>query len=125
MNTKDVVVYDGQCSFCRLQIKILKSLDFFNKFEFESFHDEYIRKKYNHISYEDFMKKMYIITKNKITYGGSEAVKYLSRKLILLWPISILLHIPYSSNFWSWIYGFIARNRYIIMGKCIDNCSIK
>lgn len=124
MNTKDFVVYDGKCNFCRFQIKILKLLDFFGKFQFESFHNEYIRKKYNDISYEDFMTKMYVFTKNK-TYSGSDAVKYLSRKLVILWPIALLLHIPYSSKLWAWLYNFIAKNRYIILGKCIDNCYIK
>lgn len=122
---RDVVIYDGECAFCRSQIKIIKTLDICGKLNFESCHDEAVRKKYNHISYEDFLSRMYVVDVVGNSYGGAEAVRYISKKLVVLWPLAILLHIPYSNSFWHWLYDTIARNRYRIAGKCMDGCSIK
>jgi predicted DCC family thiol-disulfide oxidoreductase YuxK len=47
-----------------------------------------------------------------------EAVRYLSRRLPLLWPLAVPLHVPGSLPIWERLYRFIARNRYRIAGSC-------
>ena len=52
--------------------------------------------------------------------GGAEAVRYLSRRLPLLWPLALPLHLPGSLPIWRSLYALVARNRYRIAGRCDD-----
>jgi predicted DCC family thiol-disulfide oxidoreductase YuxK len=57
--------------------------------------------------------------------GGADAVRYLSRRLMLLWPLALLLHVPGSMPLWQWLYRVVARNRYRIAGSCAEgSCRI-
>lgn len=120
---KNTVLYDGNCKFCRLQIRILKNLDFKKSLFFLSIHDASVYEKFPQLTKEQLNKEMYIITKENKIYSGAEAVKYLSRKLILLWPLALLLHIPFSNGLWRRAYAFVAKNRYRISG-CGDSCKL-
>lgn len=122
---QDIVIYDGRCSFCRFQISLLRTLDICKKLKFISLYDDIVSEQFPMLSREDLLKQMYVVSSTQFIYGGAEAIRYLSRRLILLWPMAILLHIPYSMFFWDKIYRFIARNRYLIAGKCSDSCAIK
>jgi predicted DCC family thiol-disulfide oxidoreductase YuxK len=52
-------------------------------------------------------------------------VRYLSRRLVLLWPLALLLHVPGSMPLWQWLYRVVARNRYRIAGSCAEgSCRI-
>lgn len=124
-NIRALVIYDDECMFCRSQIKLLQFLDMQKILVFESLHNPKILIDFPDLSYEELLTKMYVITPDQLRFGGADAIKYLSRKLILLWPLAILLHIPYSMWLWDSIYSFIARNRYYIAGRCKGSCKIK
>ena len=51
---------------------------------------------------------------------GAEAVRYLSRRLVPLWPLALLLHVPGSMPLWNRCYAFVARHRFAIAGSCRD-----
>jgi hypothetical protein len=53
--------------------------------------------------------------------GGAEAVRYLSRRLVPLWPLAILLHVPGTMPLWNGLYAFVARHRFAIAGSCTDD----
>lgn len=120
-----LIIYDGECRFCRSQIAILNRLDMWGVLTFESLHDPSIHIDFPDITHEELLKRMYVIDSDQSRYSGANAIRYLSRKLMLLWPLAILLHIPYSMWLWNMVYNFIARNRYRIAGKCTGSCKIK
>jgi predicted DCC family thiol-disulfide oxidoreductase YuxK len=72
------------------------------------------------IAYDDLLNQMYIISRQGQARGGAEAVRYLSRKLPLLWPLAALLHVPGSLPLWKSLYAFVARHRMKIAGSCED-----
>lgn len=125
VNNKVIVIYDGECVFCRSQIKLLGVLDVWGILKFESLHDPEVKKYVPGISYEELLKRMYVVTPSSEVYGGADAVKCLSRKLMLLWPLAILLHVPCSSWLWNALYDFVAKNRYKIAGRCGGSCGFK
>ncbi|MFM8705597.1 MAG: hypothetical protein ACKOHG_17405 [Planctomycetia bacterium] len=47
-------------------------------------------------------------------------MKYLSRRLPLLWPLAVPLQIPGTEPLWAALYRFVARNRLRIAGSCDD-----
>jgi predicted DCC family thiol-disulfide oxidoreductase YuxK len=124
----DVVIYDGHCRFCQANVRLFHRLDGRQRLAFLSLHDPEVYRRFPDLTHEQLMKEMVIIDRHGGRHSGAASIRYLSRRLPLLWPLAPLLHIPLSMPLWRWLYRFIARNRYRIAGKrtqCDDNaCSL-
>ena len=116
----DTVLYDGQCRFCRSQIAVLRGLDLTGRLAFTSLHDPAVARDYPEISLEDLHRQMYVIDPRGLARGGADAVRYLSRRLMLLWPLALVLHVPGTMPIWRRLYAFVARHRLKIAGSCSD-----
>ena len=124
---KDVVLFDGQCNFCRSQINILRRLDSKNRLEFVSLHHAEVATKYPNLTFAQLMDQMWIVTPNGSQYGGAYAVRYLATRLPILWPVAPLLYFPFSMPLWCFLYRMIAKYRYRIAGRDCDEggtCSL-
>ena len=117
---RDTVLYDGQCRFCRSQIAVLRGLDLTGRLAFTSLHDPAVARDYPEISLEDLHRQMYVIDPRGLARGGADAVRYLSRRLMLLWPLALVLHVPGTMPIWQRLYAVVARHRLKIAGSCRD-----
>ena len=117
---RDTVLYDGQCRFCRSQIALLRRLDAFGSLRYTSFHDEQVARDFPELPQERLREEMVVVDRAGTARGGAEAVRYLSRRLPLLWPLALPLHVPGSLPVWRSLYALVARNRYRIAGQCDD-----
>lgn len=117
---RDTVLYDGRCRFCRSQIALLRRAALGRRLDFISLHDPVVAERFPELSHDDLMRQMYVVDPRGHARGGAEAVRYLSRRLPLLWPLAILLHIPGSLPVWKSLYAFVARHRLSIAGSCDD-----
>ena len=122
---RDTVLYDGQCRFCRSQIAVLRGRDLTGRLAVTSLHDPSVTRDYPEISLEDLHRQMYVVDPRGLARGGADAVRYLSRRLMLLWPLALLLHVPGTMPIWQRLYAFVARHRMKIAGSCEDgNCRL-
>jgi predicted DCC family thiol-disulfide oxidoreductase YuxK len=94
----DTVLYDGDCRFCRAQIRFLQRADRRGRLAFVPMHRD--------------MREMVVVDKSGKRHGGGDAVRYLTRKLPVFWPIAIILHIPGTRRLWAWLYRKVAARRY-------------
>lgn len=117
---RDTVIYDGQCRFCRGQVGLLARFDVARSLAFLSLHDPAVGRDFPELSREALLEKMFVIDRNGRARGGAEAVRFLSRRLPCLWPLAVPLHVPGSLPLWNLLYGWIARRRYGIAGRCTD-----
>lgn len=115
---QDTVLYDGHCRFCRGQITMLRRLDVRRRLRYVSLHDPEVARDFPEISAEELERQMYVVDTAGRARGGAEAVRYLTRRLPLLWPLALPLHIPGSLPAWHQLYRFVARHRYRIAGTC-------
>ena len=114
----DVVIYDGNCNFCIGQVRNLRRFDCCGgRLSFLSLHDPRVADRYPDLSHQDLMDQMYVIDGSGKRHGGADAVKYLSRRLPLLWPAAPILHLPGSARLWRWMYRQVAKRRYRLAGK--------
>lgn len=123
----DVVIYDGHCRFCQGQVRNLQRLDRWGqRLSFLSLHDPRVSRRYPELSHDELMAQMYVVDTRGNRYGGSDAVRYLTRRLPLLWPAMPILHLPGTAGLWRWAYNQVARRRYRISGRACeaDACSI-
>ena len=108
----DVVIYDGQCSFCKKQVSKLYRWDGKHRLSFISLHDDFVAEHYPELTHDEMMQAMYLVDKQGRRYRGAAALRVISRRLPRLWPLAILLHIPLTLPLWQWSYRQIARRRY-------------
>ncbi len=115
---RDTVLFDGQCRFCRGQIGLLRRLDAGGRLRFLSLHEPEVGRDFPELSAEAMMREMIVVDRGGRARGGAEAVRYLTRRLPLLWPVALPLHLPGSLPVWRWLYQLVARNRYRLAGRC-------
>lgn len=108
----DVVIFDGNCQFCKSQIERLAKFPGAGCLSFISLHDSRVQVRYPDLPHEMLMKEIFIVDTKGQRYGGADAIKYLSRRLRALWPVMPILHLPLSAKLWRWCYNQIARRRY-------------
>jgi predicted DCC family thiol-disulfide oxidoreductase YuxK len=120
------VLYDGDCNFCRSQIRLLKAFDRTSRLETMALQDPRAQELFSDLTLDEMLSQMWVLSPDGHKFGGASAVRYLSRKLPLLWPIMPILHIPGSLPLWRALYRWVARNRYRLGGKrCeTDSCAI-
>lgn len=117
----DVVIYDGHCRFCTTQVRRFAKYDRSGRLAFVSLHDPFVAQHYPDLSHDDMMKQMYVVDQRGRRHGGAAALRYLTRRLPILWPLMPLLHIPFSLPVWGWFYKQVAKRRYKLAGKTCDD----
>ena len=117
---RDTVLYDGACRFCRGQIALLRRLDLSGRLAFRSLHEPEVAVEFPEIPHEALLERMHVVDRGGRARGGAEAVRYLSRRLPLLWPLALPLHVPGSLPLWRALYALVARHRYRFAGRCDD-----
>jgi predicted DCC family thiol-disulfide oxidoreductase YuxK len=118
--SRDTVLYDGRCRFCRGQIALLRRLDLRGLLEFTSLHEPSVAREFPEIPPEALRAEMFVVGRDGRTWQGAAAVRYLSRRLVMLWPLAVPLHVPGSMPLWRSLYALVARNRHRIAGTCDD-----
>jgi predicted DCC family thiol-disulfide oxidoreductase YuxK len=121
----DVVIFDGECSFCRQQVERLHRWDTGGRLAFLSLHDPAVSEVAPHLTREQLLEEMYVVDRKGRSLGGAAAFRYLTSRLPRLWPLWPLLHVPFSLPVWQFLYRQVANRRYRISnthacenGKC-------
>jgi len=122
----DVVIYDGNCVFCRGQVARLARWDGGKRLAFVSLREPLVAERFPDLSHDQLMQQMYLITRSGQRYGGAAVLRYLTRRLPRLWPLAPLLHLPFSLPVWQWCYRQVAKRRYRLNrnAKCDGACEI-
>ena len=124
----DVVIYDGACRFCQANVAIFSRLDRGKRLAFISLHDASVYERWPDLTHEQLMQEMVIVDGSGRRHVGASAIRYLSRRVPLMWPLAPFLHLPFSMPVWKWLYRQVAQRRYWIAGKrtvCDDqSCKI-
>jgi predicted DCC family thiol-disulfide oxidoreductase YuxK len=108
----DVVVYDGQCSFCTDQVRRLAAWDRGHRLAFLSLHDPRASELVPDLSHTELMQQMVVVDRRGRRHAGAAALRYLTRRLPSLWFLAPLLHLPGSLPIWNWLYRRVAARRY-------------
>ncbi|MCA9266408.1 MAG: DUF393 domain-containing protein [Planctomycetales bacterium] len=118
----DIVIFDGQCVFCRGSVERLHRWDGGRRLAFLSLHSPEVAERWPELSHEQMMREMYVITHDGRKYAGARAFRYLTRRLPRLWPLAPVMHLPLSLPLWQFLYLRVAAWRYRIAGRqCADD----
>jgi predicted DCC family thiol-disulfide oxidoreductase YuxK len=108
----DVVIYDGECQFCRAQVERLARCDGSGKLAFISLHDSRVADRYPDLTHEQLMQDMYVVDRQGRRHCGAAALRHLSCRLPPLWPLAPWLHLPWTLPLWQGVYRQVAKRRY-------------
>lgn len=122
-NRKPVIVYDGECSFCRRQIERLRSRDRAALFEYAPRQTPGLEDRFPALADADFNTGMRLIERDERLYVGADALYEITRRLTPWKWIAWVYRIPGLTQLFRAIYNWIAANRYRLGGRCeSDTC---
>ncbi len=118
------IVYDGRCSFCVSCIRDLKIMDWFKKCEFADYHAASdLKELHSTLDPKVAASQIHLITPEGKIYGGFFAIRQTAWLMPLMYPLLLVMYLPFANKIGSAMYRWIALNRYILHSHqgCKDN----
>lgn len=117
---KNIVLFDGDCSFCNFWVKFILKRDPKKQFVFHSLQSELgkeLRKKHQ---ISEQLDTLIYLNKNNKAFIKSGAALRIASKLKFPWFLAIVFIVipPFIRN---WVYDLIAKNRHKLFK---DSCEI-
>lgn len=123
---KSILVYDGDCSFCRRSVRRIAARDRDKTIEFVARQTEGLTERFPALDEADFNKGMRLITPDDVIYVGADAAHQVARRLPYWRRVAWLYRVPGVHCLVRAGYACIAANRQSLGGKCDDGtCKIK
>ena len=123
---RNTVLYDDECSFCTFQMKLLSWLDWGNHFVLIPASDSRVTQLAPDLTAQQLNEAIHCITPKRRIHRGARAIRFISLRLPLLWPLALLLWFPGVILVAEQVYAVISRNRQHIsrLFGCKGACAI-
>ena len=109
--SRPVVIYDGECVFCRRQVERMKRRDADDAFEYVPRQAEGIERRFPKLTEGDFSTGMRLAYPDGTVSVGADAIYAIARRLRGWRNFAWLYRVPLLHGFFRGAYGWIARNR--------------
>jgi len=120
------ILYYGLCPLCRRTVRLLTSLDLFDRLELLDFRhlelDEYNRRLRLNLTLRDLEEEMYVVCRGT-AYRGFAGYRRIALAVPMFWPLAPWLFLPGISSLGVSIYGRVARSRQKVLW-CDSHCPI-
>ena len=122
---QSVVVYDGECRFCRQQITRIQGWDRQHRFEYLPRQTPGIEDRYPLLAQGDFNTGMRLIMPDGDIHVGADAVYHIALGLPRWRWIAWIYRVPLLHGLAKRLYAWIAARRQSLGKSCDDNtCEI-
>ena len=123
-HTQSVVVYDGECAFCRRQISRIRRKDTHGKFALVPRQTPGIEDRFPQLAQSDFNTGMRLIAPDGRIFVGADAVYHIARDLPFWRRVAWLYRVPGIQKLARLAYAWVAARRYRLNKTCDDGeCS--
>jgi predicted DCC family thiol-disulfide oxidoreductase YuxK len=124
--TSNTVLYDGECSLCTFQMKVLTWLDWFNVVTLLPISDPRAAELAPHLTPEQLSEAIHCVAKDGRIYRGARCIRFVGMRMPLLIPLALILWFPGVIWVAEKVYMWISRNRYLLsrVFGCKDACAI-
>lgn len=113
-----VIVYDGECSYCRRQLERIRRRDVEGVFETIPRQAPGLTERFSQLLEGDFETGMRLIGPDGTVRVGADAVYEIARQLKPWRWFAWLYRVPLLHGLCKWGYGRIAANRSKLRGEC-------
>jgi len=123
---KGIVLFDGDCAFCRRSVAILARLDWFRRMDFQNFRDkEHLPESFVSLDESRMNEEMHVLTPNRRElFAGFAAFRWIAARLPLGWMAVPLMYVPGVPRLGQRIYLWIAKNRMKLVPCRDGQCEI-
>ena len=108
-----LVIYDGECMFCRRQLGNLKRFSG-GRFEAISFREPGFFERHPEVTPEECQKAIQFVSAEGRKYSGAEAVARIVSLNPIWLPVKWIYFVPGLRRLWDVVYENISLNRYKI-----------
>jgi predicted DCC family thiol-disulfide oxidoreductase YuxK len=122
---KALVLYDGDCGFCRASVDRLRALDWRRRLCYADARDPAVLAEHPRVDPVRALERLQLVRPGEATVlDGFFAFRWIAGRLPLLWPIWPFLWLPGASAVGVRAYDSVARNRFVF-GRCEDGaCAV-
>lgn len=116
-----VVLFDGECAFCRKSVGILKRLDWFGRLAYQSGRElDRLPPSAEPLDPTRLVEEMHVVTPDRQhAHAGFNAFRWMAWRLPLTTLIAPLLYLPGVLWLGNRAYRWVARNRFHLV-PCHD-----
>ena len=108
------LIFDDQCGFCRKSIQLLRRLDWFGTIEFVPLGQAAELMERHAITSQAMETAMHYISPLGQVTNGAEAFRVFGKKVPLLFPCALFLHLPFALPLAKVVYRKVAARRHAL-----------
>lgn len=127
MTTRRItVLYDGECSLCTFQMKLLTWLDWRNRLDLLPLSDPRAQKIAPTLTREELLEAIHCLTRQGRIYRGARCLRFVGMRLPLMVPMACVLWFPGVIWVADKVYQWISRNRHLLSRwfGCKEACAL-
>ena len=123
---RHIVLYDGECSLCTFQMRLLTWLDWFNVLQLVPITHPLAAQVAPQIHREALLEAIHCVTPDGRIYRGARALRFVGLRLPILFLVALVLWIPGVIWIAEHIYQWVARHRQFLsrIFGCKDACAV-
>ena len=121
-----VVLYDGDCSLCTFQMRVITWLDWFNTVALVPIADPRAAQIAPQLTRADLQEAIHCVARDGRIYRGARALRFIGLRLPLAVPMALVLWIPGVIYLAEIAYRWISRHRQLLSRAfgCKEACAI-
>jgi len=121
-----IVLYDGDCSMCTFQSRVITWLDWLHTVSLVPIADPRAQEIAPQLTRTDLHEAIHCVAKSGKIYRGARCLRFIGVRMPLALPFALLLWIPGVILIAEVVYRWISRNRYILsrVFGCKEACAI-
>lgn len=125
-HTAHIVLYDGDCSLCTFQMRVITWLDWFNTVALVPIADPRAHEIAPRLTRTDLQEAIHCVALNGKIHRGARCLRFIGLRMPLAFPFALLMWIPGVILVAEIFYRWISRNRHILsrVFGCKEACAI-
>ena len=108
------LIFDDRCGFCQKSIQLLRRLDWFGTIEFVPLGQAAELMERHAITSQAMETAMHYISPLGQVTNGAEAFRVFGKKVPLLFPCALFLHLPFALPLAKVVYRKVAARRHAL-----------
>ncbi|MEZ5065816.1 MAG: DUF393 domain-containing protein [bacterium] len=120
MTPRALVLYDGECRFCRASVARLRTLDWLGRLDYADARDPAVLAAHPRVDPVRAIARLQLVPPDgSDVREGFFALRWMALRLPPLWPLWPFLWLPGAAALGVRAYDTVARNRFVF-GTCDD-----
>lgn len=123
---RHIVLYDGECSLCTFQMRLLTWLDWGHVVRLLPIADPAAARIAPTLTRAALLEAIHCVTREGVIHRGARCLRFVGLRMPLLVPLALVLWIPGVIWLAELVYQWVSRNRYLLSKffGCKDACAI-